>query len=83
MKTENNENLATEILREFKKQSRRFFIMLIVVTILLLVSNGIWLYEWNLHKNTNKSLDFSNQTRSNVVYNGEGEVKINGEIFDK
>ena len=40
--------LATELLREIKAQSKRWFILFLVTIILLFVSNALWLYAWCL-----------------------------------
>ena len=74
------DNLATEILSEIKAQSRRYFIMLIIAIILLFASNIAWLYAWNLpDRQVVESYDLSGEDSANVVYNGEGEVQIDGQ----
>ena len=73
-----DENLATEVLREMKAQSRRYFIVLIITFILLVISNIIWAYLWNTNNNIT-SYDLQGQDSANVVYNDLGEVTISGE----
>lgn len=41
-------NLASELLREVKSQSKRWFIAFIVCLSILCVTNVIWLYAWTL-----------------------------------
>ena len=74
------DNLATEILHELKAQCKRYFIMLIIVIILLFASNLAWLYAWNLPDNdVTESYELMGSGESNVVYNSQGEVQIDGE----
>ena len=74
------ENLATEILHEIKLESRRNFIMLIIAIFLLFASNLAWLYAWNLpDKQTTESYELMGEDAANVVYNGTGEVQIDGQ----
>lgn len=73
------ENLATEILHELKKQTNRYFIMLIIAIILLFASNITWLIVWNNYKSVVESYDLNGQDNANVVYNSQWDVKINGE----
>ena len=75
----NTENLATEILHELKRQTSRYFIMLIIAIILLFASNVAWLVVWKYNKGATQSYDLYGEDSANVVYNSQGDVKINGE----
>ena len=74
------ESLATEILHELKAQSKRTFIALIICIILLFASNIAWLVAWNLpDKEVSESYELQGEDNANVVYNNQGDVKIDGE----
>ena len=74
------ESLATEILHELKAQARRNFILLIVTIILLFTSNIAWLIAWNLpDKQVTESYELQGEDDANVVYNSQGDVKIDGQ----
>ena len=74
------ENLATEILHEIKKQSKRNFILLIISLVLLFASNIAWLYAWNLpDKQTTESYELTGEDEANVIYNSQGEVQVDGQ----
>lgn len=74
------ENLATEILHELKSQAKRNFILLIVCIILLFSSNIAWLIAWNLpDEEVTESYELQGKDDANVIYNGQGDVKINGQ----
>lgn len=45
---EQNETLATELLHEVKRSSRRNFILFIITLVMLFVTNALWLYAWTL-----------------------------------
>ena len=79
----NTENLATEILHEFKIQSKRYFIMLIVAVLLLFASNTIWAYMWYKDKTVTERHTVSGQDNANVLYNREGDMNIDGMYKDK
>lgn len=44
----NESNLATELLHEIKRASKRNFILFIITLIMLFVTNALWLYAWTL-----------------------------------
>ena len=76
------ERFATEILRELKTESKRRFVLLIICLILLFVSNMAWLVAWNLPaeektETTSESYELQGEDNANVVWNNDGEVKIN------
>lgn len=72
-------SLATELLRELKKESHRRFVLLIICIILLFASNMAWLVAWNLpvKETVEESYDLEGKDDANVILNGEGEVHIN------
>lgn len=74
------ENLASEILHELKLEARRNFIILVIAVILLFASNIAWLIAWNLpDKQVTESYELEGEDDANVVYNSQGEVKIDGQ----
>lgn len=74
-----NDSLALELLHEIKKTSKRWFILFIITLMLLFISNIIWLYAWCLPtEQTTTSYDVQSDNGSNAIYNGDGEVNING-----
>jgi hypothetical protein len=76
------ERLATEILRELHRESKRRFLLLLICIVLLFASNLAWLIAWNLPDNketVTESYDLQGEDSANVFYNGEGEVTFNGE----
>lgn len=73
-------SLASELLHEIKLESRRRFILLLICIVLLCASNIAWLIAWNLPKEEyTESYELQGEDDANVVYNSQGEVKINGE----
>ena len=74
------ENFATEILRELKAQAKRNFILLVIAIILLFTSNIAWLIAWNLpDKQVTESYELQGEDDANVIYNSQGDVKIDGQ----
>lgn len=75
------DNLATELLREIKQESRRRFIIILILIVALVGSNIAWLIAWNLpSEEVSESYELQGDENSNVVYSsGEGDIKINGE----
>lgn len=74
------ETLATELLKEIKRESKRRFILLVICLALLFTSNLMWLIAWNLFPVEVTSMDeyeMQGEENSNVFYNGSGEVRIN------
>ena len=76
---DNNTSLASELLSELKRESKRRFILLIICIILLFVSNMSWLIAWNLpsEETVSESYELQGDGDANVFYNEQGEVKIN------
>ena len=76
------ERFALEVLKELKKESQRRFVLLIICLILLFVSNMAGLVAWNLPaeektETTSESYELQGEDNANVVWNNDGEVKIN------
>lgn len=73
-------DLATELLHEIKRESRRRFIALIICIVLLFVSNIAWLIAWNLptrEVTSTEEYELQGEDNSNVILNnGEGDVRI-------
>lgn len=44
------ETLATEVIHEVKRQSKRIFVAFIIVLILLVATNVVWLVAWSSTK---------------------------------
>ena len=72
-------SLATELLREIKRESHRRFVLLIICIILLFASNMAWLVAWNLpvKETVEETYDLEGKDDANVILNGEGSVRIN------
>lgn len=77
------DNLATELLREIKQESKRRFIIIMILIAALVGSNLAWLIAWNLPADkevTTESYELQGEDSANVVYSsGEGDIEINGE----
>lgn len=74
-------SLASELLHEMKRTSRRWFIMWVITIFLLFATNAVWLYAWCLPTSTTEtSVEASDCT--NAILNREGEVHINGSEDD-
>ena len=77
------ERLASDLLREIKKESHRRFILLVICIVLLFVSNMAWLVAWNIPtERVIETYDMQGQDKANLVVNGEGEVRINEPYSD-
>ena len=73
-------SLASELLREIKRESKRRFVLLIICIILLFLSNMAWLIAWNLpSEETTKeeSYEMQGEDNANLILNKEGEVSFN------
>lgn len=74
------DNLATELLREVKATSKRWFILFIITLIMLCGTNMAWLYAWNLpSEETSQTYDIDAEDNGNAVYNNSDEVTVDGE----
>ena len=71
-------SLATELLHELKRESRRRFIIILILIVVLTGSNLAWLIAWNLPaEEISESYELEGDNDSNVIYSsGEGDVNI-------
>lgn len=74
----NDDNLATELLKELKVTSKRWFLLFIITLFLLFITNVIWLYAWNLptEETTSTSYDIQSEDDGNAIYSESGGVTI-------
>lgn len=72
------DNLATELLREVKATSKRWFILFIITLFLLFITNVLWLYAYSLptEETTSTSYDIQSEDDGNAVYSESGGVTI-------
>lgn len=72
------DNLATELLREVKATCKRWFILFIIALIMLCGTNMAWLYAWSLptEETTSTSYDIQSEDDGNAVYSESGGVTI-------
>lgn len=77
---EQSVSLATELLREVKSQSKRWFISFIICLILLFVSNMAWLYAWNQYDYESYSYSQDGEGVNNINSSVEGGVDNGSEI---
>ena len=77
------DNLATELLKELKVTSKRWFLLFIITLFLLFITNVIWLYAWNLptEETTSTSYDIQSEDDGNAIYSESEGVTI-GESDD-
>lgn len=76
----NDNTLASEVLHLIKIESKRRFVLLIICIVLLFASNIAWLIAWNIPiDDVSETYELQGEDEANVVYNSQGEVKINGE----
>lgn len=73
------DNLATELLHEIKRTSKRNFILFIITLVMLFVTNALWLYAWTLPVEetsvTTTTVDRDSQDNgSNTYIDSEGDV---------
>ena len=73
------DNLATELLHEIKRTSKRNFILFIITLVMLFVTNALWLYAWTLPVEetavTTTTVDQdSRDNGSNTYIDSEGDV---------
>lgn len=45
---EETNSLATELLHEVKRTSKRYFILFVITLVILFLTNALWLYAWTL-----------------------------------
>lgn len=77
----NNEDttLATELLHEVKRTSRRYFILFVIALVMLFLTNALWLYAWTLPVEdtsvTTTTVDQDSQDNGvNTYIDSEGDV---------
>ena len=73
------DNLATELLHEIKRTSKRNFILFIITLVMLFVTNALWLYAWTLPVEetfvTTTTVDQDSEDNgSNTYIDSEGDV---------
>lgn len=75
------DNLATELLHEIKRTSKRNFILFIITLVMLFVTNALWLYAWTLPveetsvTTTTTTVDQDSEDNgSNTYIDSEGDV---------
>ena len=73
------DNLATELLHEIKRTSKRNFILFIITLVMLFVTNALWLYAWTLPVEetsvTTTTIDQDSQDDGlNTYIDSEGDV---------
>lgn len=73
------DNLATELLHEIKRTSKRNFILFIITLAMLFVTNAFWLYAWTLPVEetsvTTTTVDRDSEDNgSNTYIDSEGDV---------
>lgn len=71
--------LATELLHEIKRTSKRNFILFIITLVMLFVTNALWLYAWTLPVEetsvTTTTVDQDSQDNGvNTYIDSEGDV---------
>ena len=72
-------SLASELLHEIKMQSKRKDIIIILLIVILFASNIAWIIVYTLPQEvvTTESYELQGEDSANVIYNSEGDVKIN------
>lgn len=70
---EQSVSLATELLREVRGQSKRWFIGFIICLILLFASNMAWLYAWNQYDYAEYNVDSMDGGNANYIGN-DGDI---------
>ena len=78
-----NENLATEILHELKRQSKYYRIFAVIVAILLIISNLFWIIAWNNLPKADSNCNLNGDNGATVLYNSQGDIDIHGESTNK
>lgn len=72
----NGDNLASELLHEIKRTSKRNFILFIITLVMLFVTNALWLYAWTLPvEEVTTTVDQDSQDNGvNTYIDSEGDV---------
>ena len=70
------DNLATELLHEIKRTSKRNFILFIITLVMLFVTNALWLYAWTLpvEETSVTTTTVAEDSGSNTYIDSEGDV---------
>jgi hypothetical protein len=79
---EPKETLATELLHEVKRSSKRNFVLFIITLVMLFLTNALWLYAWTLPVEetsntvtTTTSVDQDSQDNDvNTYIDSEGDI---------
>ena len=80
---ENSVSLATELLRELKRQSKRWFISFIICLILLFLSNMAWLYVWNQYDYESYSYEQDGDGVNNINSSIGGDINNGATVENK
>ena len=80
---ENSVSLATELLRELKRQSKRWFISFIICLILLFLSNMTWLYVWNQYDYESYSYEQDGNGVNNINSSIGGDINNGATVESK
>lgn len=80
---ENSVSLATELLRELKRQSKRWFISFIICLLLLFLSNMVWLYVWNQYDYESYSYEQDGDGVNNINSSIGGDVNNGATVENK
>ena len=80
---ENSVSLATELLRELKRQSKRWFISFIICLILLFLSNMAWLYVWNQYDYESYSYEQDGGGVNNINSSIGGDINNGATVENK
>lgn len=80
---ENSVSLATELLRELKRQSKRWFISFIICLILLFLSNMAWLYVWNQYDYESYSYEQDGDGVNNINSSIGGDINNGATVESK
>ena len=71
---------AKEFIEQIKRNSLYNFILILVLIFALVCTNLAWLYVWSLPVyETAETYELEGEDSSNVIYNSQGDVKINGD----
>lgn len=71
-----DKSLASELLHEIKKTSKRYFILFVITLVMLFLTNALWLYAWTLPvEEVTTTVDQDSQDSGmNTYIDSEGDV---------
>ena len=70
--------IVREVLADLRIQAKRNFIIIITLIVMLFATSAAWLYYYSLPDyETYETYELDGEDSSNVVYNSQGNVKIN------